>query len=88
MAMDKALEREVWQRSEGVCEYCHLPQISHRFPFQIDHITAAQHGGMLAVLQLLGRVPGKRQRHDGGEAVGRDIHLGFGRHPQIIRIHA
>ncbi|MFL5240696.1 MAG: HNH endonuclease [Gemmataceae bacterium] len=43
--MDAALYREIWQRSQGICEYCGLPQTYHRIPFQIDHIIAEQHGG-------------------------------------------
>jgi hypothetical protein len=43
--MQKALADEVWQRANGVCEYCHLPQTYHRLPFQVDHIIAEQHGG-------------------------------------------
>lgn len=43
--MQKSLEEEVWQRANGVCEYCHLPQAYHRVPFQVDHVIAEQHGG-------------------------------------------
>ena len=39
------LEREVWQRAGGACEYCHMSHEFYRIPFQLDHIVAQQHGG-------------------------------------------
>jgi hypothetical protein len=39
------LIRHVWQRAQERCEYCQLPSGFHPAPFQIDHITARQHGG-------------------------------------------
>ena len=35
----------VWRRARSRCEYCRLPASVHPAPFQIDHITAQQHGG-------------------------------------------
>jgi hypothetical protein len=43
--MERALERLVWQRAGGRCEYCHLPQENHDLPFEIDHIIALKHHG-------------------------------------------
>jgi 5-methylcytosine-specific restriction endonuclease McrA len=43
--MDASLERLVWQRAGGRCEYCHLPQAGSGVPFEIDHIIARKHQG-------------------------------------------
>jgi HNH endonuclease len=43
--MTRVLEQEVRNRAAGLCEYCHAPQALYRERFQIDHITAKQHGG-------------------------------------------
>jgi hypothetical protein len=43
--MDAALERLVRQRAGGRCEYCRLPQVGSRVPFEIDHIIARKHRG-------------------------------------------
>ena len=43
--MNRALEREVRLRARELCEYCRLPQTSHRTKFHIDHIVAQQHQG-------------------------------------------
>ena len=43
--MVAALEQEIWQRAHGLCEYCQMPLVHQRVPFQIDHIIAEQHGG-------------------------------------------
>ena len=43
--MNPALERIVWQRAEGRCKYCRLPQVESRATFAIDHIIARQHRG-------------------------------------------
>ena len=45
MGMDHALERLVRQRADGRCEYCRLPQVWSRVPFEIDHITPRKHRG-------------------------------------------
>jgi hypothetical protein len=36
---------QIWRRGAGRCEYCQLPARFFPAPFQIDHITARQHGG-------------------------------------------
>ena len=45
IGMDAALERMVWQRAAGRCEYCRLPQAESRAAFEIDHIIARHHHG-------------------------------------------
>jgi hypothetical protein len=46
------LIRQVWQRAQARCEYCHLPSVLHPAPFQIAHIIARQHGGSTAADNL------------------------------------
>ncbi|MBI5760887.1 MAG: HNH endonuclease [Planctomycetales bacterium] len=43
--MDQTLRGQVWQRANGCCEYCQLPQEFDMFPFQIDHVIAEKHHG-------------------------------------------
>jgi hypothetical protein len=43
--MDPALERLVWERAGGRCEYCQIPQTDLYLPFEIDHIVAEHHEG-------------------------------------------
>jgi hypothetical protein len=43
--MDKSLEKLVWQRAEGKCEYCQFPQTLSAIAFEIDHVIARKHGG-------------------------------------------
>jgi hypothetical protein len=43
--MERALERLVWERAGGRCEYCRVAQEDDRLPFEIDHIIAKKHGG-------------------------------------------
>jgi hypothetical protein len=50
--MSATLERLVWKRAGGRCEYCVLPQKFHPQPFHIDHIRAKQHGGKGAAINL------------------------------------
>jgi 5-methylcytosine-specific restriction endonuclease McrA len=44
--MDEKLIRLVWQRAQGRCEYCQLPQAYSTLAFEIDHILARKHGGL------------------------------------------
>lgn len=37
---------QVRERAQGRCEYCHLPEEVDVIAFEIDHITAEQHGGL------------------------------------------
>jgi hypothetical protein len=43
--MDRSLERLVWERAGGCCEYCRMPHEYDNAPFEIDHVIAASHGG-------------------------------------------
>lgn len=43
--MDAALTRLVWQRAQGRCEYCRIPQAADDRPFEIDHIRSRKHRG-------------------------------------------
>ena len=43
--MDAALTRLVWQRANGRCEYCQMPQAADAATFQIDHVIARKHDG-------------------------------------------
>jgi 5-methylcytosine-specific restriction endonuclease McrA len=43
--MNRALQRLVWQRAKGTCEYCRLPQALSSIPFEIDHIISEKHRG-------------------------------------------
>ena len=45
--MDEALERLIWERAGGRCEYCQLSELDLPLPLEIDHIVARQHGGRL-----------------------------------------
>ena len=49
MAMNRDLEELIWSRAGDVCEYCRLPQQFDDLPFEIDHVTAASHGGKSCV---------------------------------------
>jgi hypothetical protein len=41
----KALRDTVWQRAQGRCEYCQMPQHLVDLRHQLDHIVAEQHRG-------------------------------------------
>jgi len=43
--MDETLETLVWRRARNLCEYCRLSAAFSSTWFEIDHITAEQHGG-------------------------------------------
>src|SRR3954454_21915659 len=43
--MNSALIRLVWQRANGCCEYCRMPQEFDPTPFEIDHIISEKHQG-------------------------------------------
>src|SRR5713226_861842 len=46
--MDKTLQRRVWRRARGCCEYCLMPQEHDDTPFEIDHVIAKKHEGPTA----------------------------------------
>ncbi|MCB0211979.1 MAG: HNH endonuclease [Anaerolineae bacterium] len=39
------LRQRVYDRANGCCEYCLIPEIAVLVPHQIDHIIAEKHGG-------------------------------------------
>ena len=43
--MPKSLRARIWERAQGRCEYCRLPQDLTTLPHEIDHIRARKHGG-------------------------------------------
>ena len=43
--MKAALIRLVWRRAKACCEYCRMPQLFDRTPFEIEHIIADKHKG-------------------------------------------
>jgi hypothetical protein len=43
--MDEALAARVRARAGFRCEYCHVPEAPHPWPFEIEHVIAQQHGG-------------------------------------------
>lgn len=50
--MDKALQRRVWRRARGCCEYCKMPQVYDDARFEIDHIVSKKHEGHTASQNL------------------------------------
>ncbi len=52
MAVDDILARHVYERAEGRCEYCQLPEDYSSIPFELDHIIAEQHGGATVASNL------------------------------------
>ncbi len=43
--MAKFQRKHVWQRAQGCCEYCQLPQQHSVLPREVDHIRAKKHHG-------------------------------------------
>lgn len=37
--------QQVWERANGCCEYCQMPQDHDPRPFHLDHIRPQKHGG-------------------------------------------
>ncbi len=52
MAIPRAMQQQVRDRADGICEYCHLPAAFTTLPFQIDHVIAEKHGGPTRVANL------------------------------------
>jgi hypothetical protein len=67
--------REVWHRAEGRCEYCRIPSVEYRLPFQVDHIIARKHGGSDEVANLALACL-HCNRHKGPNIAGRDPEKG------------
>ena len=43
--MPPNLRQLVWERAQGCCEYCQLPQGHDPRPFHLDHIRPQKHNG-------------------------------------------
>ena len=43
--MVESLTSPVRERAGFRCEYCHVPDSPHPWPFEIEHVIAQQHGG-------------------------------------------
>jgi hypothetical protein len=43
--MARARREQVWERANGCCEYCQMPQQLDVRPFQLDHVRAQKHRG-------------------------------------------
>src|SRR5947207_2535891 len=67
--------RQVWQRAESRCEYCHLPAAISPLPFHVDHIMARQHGGATAI-DNLALACLHCNRHKGPNIAGHDAATG------------
>lgn len=50
--MPTALWKEVQQRAEFRCEYCHISEADAFLPFEADHIIAEKHGGLTDINNL------------------------------------
>ena len=46
------LERKVWQRAAGRCEYCGMPASESAMTFEIEHIIPRKHAGQTAFSNL------------------------------------
>lgn len=44
--ISSALRKLVYERANGYCEYCLIPEIATLAIHQIDHIIAEKHGGL------------------------------------------
>lgn len=41
-----ALRQFVYERANGCCEYCLIPEVATLAPHEIDHIISEKHGGL------------------------------------------
>ncbi len=41
-----ALRQFVYERANGCCEYCLIPEVATLAPHEIDHIISKKHGGL------------------------------------------
>ncbi len=78
--MTRDVVRQVRQRAQDRCEYCHLPTSVYPLPFHVDHIKARQHGG-LAILENLAFACLHCNRHKGPNLAGADPNTG-----ELVRI--
>ncbi len=40
------LRQHVYDRAQGCCEYCLIPELAVLFAHQVDHVIAEKHGGL------------------------------------------
>jgi hypothetical protein len=73
--MNESLERRVWRRAAGRCEYCKIPAYVSEFTFPIDHIIAQQHGGKTTYDNLALSCP-HDNFHNGPYIAGLDLETG------------
>jgi len=73
--VDKELANQVWERSGGICEYCHLPQAASRLRFHVEHIVARQHQGSTELENLAIACP-RCNLHKGPNLAGIDPETG------------
>ena len=50
--MPRSRKEQVWERANGCCEYCQMPQKFDVHPFQLDHVRAQKHRGESTVSNL------------------------------------
>lgn len=52
--ISRDLRREVVERAQGRCEYCHKPDDPrlNPYPHEVDHVIAAKHGGATEIQNL------------------------------------
>lgn len=50
--MESSLITLVWERANGRCEYCQIPQAFDDARFEIDHIVARKHRGQTVAKNL------------------------------------
>jgi len=64
--ISEALRRQIEQRAEHRCEYCHLPASLSFYPHEIDHVVARKHGGK-TTLENLAFACWRCNRHKGSD---------------------
>lgn len=47
-----ALRQQVYDRANGCCEYCLIPELAVLFTHQVDHVIAEKHGGLTEAFNL------------------------------------
>jgi hypothetical protein len=69
--MERTLAELVWERANGRCEYCQMPQEYDGFVHEIDHVIAKKHQGPTAAPNLaLACFP--YNSYKGSDIAGRD----------------
>ena len=69
------MRRETIERSNGICEYCRLPNIAF-FPHEVDHVIARKHGGQTE-LDNLAYACFECNRHKGSDIASIDPDIGL-----------